>query len=195
MHFLKSVSILALAAQSLGAVTRYQFFVKSSNKEIDGHGLYHIEEIDPVQYYFISNNNDGNSASLIDYDDASQEFFFQVDSNVKLYVRELGGILQYRPGPALKGTIGDDGTVSFSGSDALRAQKNINDPKNYSQNNYAVLLTPQVKLNLRKGGDILQMSTRTALDASIGNDGVISFDGSDILHGIDDTDVPSAGEG
>ncbi|KAG5422324.1 hypothetical protein I9W82_001419 [Candida metapsilosis] len=141
MQFFKTVSILALAAQALGEVTRYQFFVQSDDKEIDGHGLYHIEEIDPVDYYFISNNDDAASASFIDYDDSSQEFFTQINPRVKLYVRELGGILQYRPGtPALKGTIGDDGTVSFAGSTALRAKKDIHDPKNYSENSFAVLV-------------------------------------------------------
>ena len=139
MQFFKPLSILAIATQALAEVTRYQFFVKSDNKEIDGHGLYHIKEIDPVEYYFISNNNADTAASVVEYDDVQQEFFVEVKPGIKEFVRNVGDILQFRPGPPLKATIGDGGILSFTGSDSLFAKKDIHDPNDYSKNHFAVL--------------------------------------------------------
>ncbi|KAI5969083.1 hypothetical protein CANMA_001888 [Candida margitis] len=145
MQFFKSISILALAAQALAGVTQYQFFVKSDNEEINGRGLYHhvVNEASAIDYYFVSNNDADTSASIVSYDDQQQVFFFQYSPSVTYYVRELGNILQFRQGPALKASIGDDGFVSFPGSDSLRAKKDIHDPENYSKNNYAVIVDGQ----------------------------------------------------
>lgn len=55
----------------------------------------------------------------------------------------MGDILQFRPGPPLKATIGDGGILSFTGSDSLFAKKDIHDPNDYSKNNFAVLIGGQ----------------------------------------------------
>lgn len=41
-------------------------------------------------------------------------------------------------GEPLKASIGDDGIVSFNGSQLLSVVKNINDPYGYSKDNFAV---------------------------------------------------------
>ncbi|CCG25457.1 hypothetical protein CORT_0C00800 [Candida orthopsilosis Co 90-125] len=138
MQFFKSISVLALAAQAMAGLSQYQFFAKTDNKDLDGHGLYYIHEGAAINYYFLSNSTDPSSASVVTYDDETQEFYYQVSPQIKFVFTVSGGILQLSAGEPLKASIGDDGIVSFNGSELLSVVKNINDPYGYSKDNFAV---------------------------------------------------------
>ncbi|KAI5968909.1 hypothetical protein KGF57_000024 [Candida theae] len=138
MQFLKSLSILAVAAQAMAGLSQYQFFAKAGDKELDGHGLYYTHEGAAINYYFISNSDDPSAASVVTYDDVNQEFYYQVNPQIRFVLSTVGDILQLGAGEPLKTTIGDDGILSFNGSQYLDARKGINDPYGYSEDNFAV---------------------------------------------------------
>ncbi|CCG25459.1 hypothetical protein CORT_0C00820 [Candida orthopsilosis Co 90-125] len=62
------------------------------------------------------------------------------------------------------------------------------------QQEFFFQVSPQVKLSLTKGGDILSLSAGTPFKATIGEDGLASFDGSDTLHAVAHLDIPNAGD-
>ncbi|KAG5422326.1 hypothetical protein I9W82_001421 [Candida metapsilosis] len=138
MQFFKSVSVLALAAQAMAGLSQYQFFAKAVDKELDGHGLYYIHEGAAINYYFISDSSEASSASVVTYDDEKQEFYYQVNPQIRFNLNVVGGVLQLGAGEPLKTTIGDDGVISFNNSNLLAAVKGIDDPYGYSEKNFAV---------------------------------------------------------
>ncbi|KAI5969085.1 hypothetical protein CANMA_001890 [Candida margitis] len=138
MQFFKSISVLALAAQSLAGLSQYQFFAKAGYDVLDGRGLYYIHEGAAINYYFVSNSTDSSSASVVTYDDEAQEFYYQVNPQIKFVLTQQGGVLQLSAGEPLKTTICEDGTISFNGSEYLSAVKDINDPYGYSKDSFAV---------------------------------------------------------
>ncbi|CAD1811203.1 hypothetical protein FOB58_002242 [Candida parapsilosis] len=138
MQFFKSVSLLALAAQAFAGLSQYQFFAKTGNKELDGHGLYYIHEGAAINYYFLANNTETSSASVVTYNDETQEFYYQVNPQIRFVLTVSGGILQLSAGEPLKTSIGDDGIISFNGSELLSVVKSIDDPYGYSKENFAV---------------------------------------------------------
>ena len=123
----KSITTLILAAQALASETRYQFFAKSESSQIDGHGLTFIHEGAAIDYLFVHKDS-STSPATITYDDAQQEFFSQITPQLKLNLTRGGNILQLSPGTSLKASIGEDGIVSFEGSDALHAVSQANIP-------------------------------------------------------------------
>lgn len=140
MQFFKSFSILALAAQALAELTQYQFFAQSDNEEVDGHGLYYYNEGGVINYYFVSNNTDASSASIVTYDDETQEFYHQASPQVKYVVTNTNSIFQLSgQGEPLKAPISEDGEVYFGSAVKLYVAKDYGDPKGYSEYNYGVL--------------------------------------------------------
>ena len=140
MQFFTSVFILAFAAQALGALTQYQFFAQSDNDVVDGHGLYFYNEGGVINYYFISNDTDASSVSIVTYDNETQEFHRQVSPQAKYFVTNTNSIFQLSgQGEPLKAPISASGEVYFGSGVKLYAAKNYGDPKGYSDFNYGVL--------------------------------------------------------
>ncbi|KAI5969082.1 hypothetical protein CANMA_001887 [Candida margitis] len=137
MQVFKSIYILALAAQALATQTRYQFFAKSDFDQINGHGLTYIHEGAAIDYFFVQNDT-STSAAVLTYDDQQQKFFFQVTPQLELNLTKGGDILSLSSGDPLKVTIGDDGNVSFDGSDVLHAVDHLKIPN--GGDDYAVIV-------------------------------------------------------
>lgn len=137
MQLFQYISIIAFAAQTLAAKTRYQFFAKSEYDEINGHGLTFLPEGDAIDYFFVQNDG-STAASILTYNDEQQEFYFQVTPNLKLGLTKGGDILLLSLGTPLKADIGEDGIVTFDGSDKLHAVLHLHISN--TGDNYAVIV-------------------------------------------------------
>ncbi|KAI3406857.1 hypothetical protein KGF56_000318 [Candida oxycetoniae] len=137
MKFLQSVSLLALASQSLAALSQIQLFAKSENKEIDGKGLYYTHEGAGINYFFISTEE---SSPQLTYDDVSKEIYRQISPQIRFQFSKESDIVQLSVFSPETVEIKEDGLLTFTGSDTLYAAKNINDPYRYSENAYAVVV-------------------------------------------------------
>ncbi|KAI5969084.1 hypothetical protein CANMA_001889 [Candida margitis] len=158
MQFFKSLSILALAAQSLAELTQYQLFAKSDDKEIDGNGIYYINEGDNISYFFISNGTDAPSASTITYDDENQEFYHQVSPEIKCVLTNTHFILQLTAtSEPMRIPIDEDGVIDFGSSYQLYAVKDFGDHYGYSKDNYGILfrkLTHGIPISIEARKDV-----------------------------------------
>ncbi|CAK9441419.1 uncharacterized protein LODBEIA_P52870 [Lodderomyces beijingensis] len=152
MQFFKTVSLFALASQSFATLTQIKLYAKSENQEIDGKGLYYTHEGAGINYFFVSTTDDG---AEVTYDDESKTIYSQVNPQIRFQFSTEGDIVQLSVFTPEAVEIGSDGVLSFNGSDALQAAKNISDPYSYSQDSYAVVVGD-------KGGAPLQIVAKSA---------------------------------
>lgn len=123
---------LGLSRSSFGWINSVSVLAQSDNEEVDGHGLYYYNEGGVINYYFVSNNTDASSASIVTYDDETQEFYHQASPQVKYVVTNTNSIFQLSgQGEPLKAPISEDGEVYFGSAVKLYVAKDYGDPKGY----------------------------------------------------------------
>lgn len=136
MRFFIPVSLLTLSSGALAAIRPVQFFATSDNEEVNGKGLYSTHEGAGINYFFLG------AGQTLQYNDEARVVYIELNSQppAKQYLAFTGDVLSLtvaeQPLPV---DIAEDGSVTFPGSDALAAAKNINDPYRYSESVFAVV--------------------------------------------------------
>ncbi|KAI5967110.1 hypothetical protein KGF57_000539 [Candida theae] len=137
MKFLIPASLLTLSTGALAAIRPVQFFASSDNEEVNGQGLYSTHEGAGINYFFLG------AAQNLQYNDESRVVYIALGGNLpdaRQYLAFSGDVLSLTVAEEpLPVDIAEDGTVTFPGSDALAAAKNINDPYRYSEDVFAVV--------------------------------------------------------
>ncbi|KAI5962836.1 hypothetical protein CANMA_003611 [Candida margitis] len=136
MRFFIPASLLTLSTGALAAIRPVQFFASSDNEEINGQGLYSTHEGAGINYFFLG------SGQTLQYNDEARVVYIELNSQppATQYLAFTGDVLSLTVAEEpLPVDIAEDGSVTFPGSDALAAAKNINDPYRYSESVYAVV--------------------------------------------------------
>ncbi|GME69726.1 unnamed protein product [Ambrosiozyma monospora] len=165
-----SASALFLVSKALADET-VQLFVKSDDSALSGKGLNAPHEGAGINYVF-ANTDDGASLSL-NYDGSSLTSPLTVNggsSTANQYFSVADGAVTLTVQASASGfTFADDGTLEYNGSaDGFEACKNINDPYQYSTENYAIVYKSDsgdscVPIKLyKKGGDSSSSSSSSA---------------------------------
>lgn len=136
MKFFIPASLLTLSSGALAAIRPVQFFASSDNEEVNGQGLYSTHEGAGVNYFFLG------AGQTLQYNDEARVVYIELSAEqpARQYLAFTGDVLSLTVAEEpLPVDIAEDGTVTFPGSDALAAAKNINDPYRYSESVYAVI--------------------------------------------------------
>ncbi|KAI5949049.1 PGA30 [Candida theae] len=136
MRFFVPASILTLSSSALAAIRPVQFFASSDNEEVNGQGLYSTHEGAGVNYFFLG------AAQNLQYNDESRVVYIELSAQqpARQYLAFTGDVLSLTVAEEpLPVDIAEDGIVTFPGSEALAAAKNINDPYRYSEDVFAVV--------------------------------------------------------
>ncbi|KAG5418831.1 PGA30 [Candida metapsilosis] len=136
MRFFIPASLLALSSGSLAAIRQVQLLASSDNEEVNGKGLYSTHEGAGINYFFLG------AGQNLQYDDEARAVYVTLGGNlpdVKQSLGFTGNVLSLTVAEPLQVDIAENGTVTFPGSDALAAAKNINDPYRYSERVFAVV--------------------------------------------------------
>ncbi|CAI5756497.1 unnamed protein product [Candida verbasci] len=139
MKYTSIATLLSIVATSLAK--DIELYIKSDNDEVNNKGLGFIHEGAGINYAQV-----GDAAQNLNYNEETQLITEPVTVNGGAQTLDWpfgidNGILQISVtiNNPPKVTIGDDGSVSFEGSDSLYAKKNINDPYRYSEKSYFVV--------------------------------------------------------